>query len=194
MNLWKKIAVASVALVLMGAQYTRLNPVRVSDNADGTANHVFGWDGSGVAESQSRDGARVFNNANISISNSVTTALTFNTETFDDNDLHSTVSNTGRLTAQVAGRYLIVGNITFAVASGGNRNVSIRINGSTVVGIQSEIAVTTGRPQMIVVAIYNLAADDYAELTVFQDSGGSLNTEVFSSHSPRFMMQRLRSQ
>lgn len=189
-----KAAVILVGLALMGAQYTRMNPVRVGDMAAGTADGVLGWNGSGVAVTQSRDGARVFNNANISISNSATTSLTFNSETWDDNDLHDTSTNPGRLTATVEGRHLICGQVTWASNATGNRNLSILLNGSATVVLVAEKSLASGKSHYSVCTITQLAAAEYAELQVFQDSGGSLNVEVFANRSPMFMMQRLRSQ
>lgn len=50
MNFWKKAAVASVALALMGAQYNRMNPVRVGDMAAGTDGELHTWGTTGSPE------------------------------------------------------------------------------------------------------------------------------------------------
>src|SRR5512139_390154 len=58
--------------------------------------------GTGVTTTNS---VRVNNSANISINSATDTVLTFDTEDVDSNGMHSTVSNTSRLTAIVAGTY-----------------------------------------------------------------------------------------
>ncbi len=185
----------AIASSLVGADMdSGRPPVEVGDLVDGTADHVLGWDGSGVAESQSRDGARVFNNANISISNSVTTSLTFNSEVWDDNTLHDTSTNPGRLIATDEGRYLICGQVTWTSNATGNRNLSILLNGSATVALEAEKSLASGKSHYATCTITQLAATEYAELQVFQDSGGSLTVEVAANRSPMFMMQRLRSQ
>ena len=198
-NILSKIVLAllgvSIAASLIGAKMdSGLPTVEVADIANGTADHVLGWDGSGVAVSQSREGARVFNSGNISIPNSSNTALTFNSERWDDNGLHSTVSNTSRLTAIVEGRYLICAQTTWAASSSGNRNLSFQINGSGFPGLIANKPLSAGKSHYILCILTNLAADDYVEVIVFQDSGGALNVTVEANRSPEFMMQRLRSQ
>ena len=74
--------------------------------------------------------ARAYNDAAISIPNATTTALTFNSERWDTNTIHSTVTATGRLTAVTAGVYNIFGHVRFASNNTGSRIVSIRLNGS----------------------------------------------------------------
>ena len=46
--------------------------------------------------------------------------------------MHSTVSNTGRITATTAGKYLIGGHIEFAANATGLRELYIRLNGTTI--------------------------------------------------------------
>lgn len=137
------------------------------------------------------EGARVYNSANISISNNAWTSLTFNTERFDDNSFHSTVSNTSRLTAPGAGLYLIWGNVEWAVNATGNRNMRLLLNGTTVIAQVSEAA--TGEYRYQVSTIYSLSASDYIELQVLQTSGGALNAVVSGNWSPEFAMVRVFS-
>ena len=47
--------------------------------------------------------ARAYNDANISIANVTSTPLTFNSERWDTDTIHSTVTATGRLTAVKSG-------------------------------------------------------------------------------------------
>ena len=60
-------------------------------------------------------GARVHNSANISVSDSTWTSMTFDSERYDTDSIHSTASNTSRLTCVTAGKYLIIATL-FLVA------------------------------------------------------------------------------
>lgn len=131
----------------------------------------------------------VYNSANISISDSARTALTFNGERYDTGGCHSTVSNTGRLTVPSGGDgvYLIWGSAEYAAAASGVRNLEIRLNGSTLIAIQS-VAGSGTTQQLTVAREYLLSAGDYVELTVFQNSGGSVNIVASGNYSPEFGM------
>lgn len=56
---------------------------------------------------------RVYNNANISIPNATYTALQFNSEDFDTDNMHDNTTNNTRLTCKTAGIYLITGSVSF---------------------------------------------------------------------------------
>src|SRR3990167_8910278 len=57
--------------------------------------------------------ARAYNDAAISLTSGTATIITLNQERWDTDTIHSTSSNTGRLTATTAGRYQIIGHIEF---------------------------------------------------------------------------------
>src|SRR5512139_267514 len=78
-------------------------------------------------------GCRVYNNAAINIANDTVTALTFNSERFDTNGIHSTALNTGRLTCQTAGTYVITAHAAFAANATNRRQITIRLNGATII-------------------------------------------------------------
>lgn len=135
-------------------------------------------------------GARVYNTSNISTLDSTWTSATFDSERWDTDTIHSTSSNTSRLTATTAGKYLIIGHIFFASNSTGQRAVRIRLNGTTIIAQQSTSSVHTSRRFSIPV-IYDMAATDYVEIQGFQDSGGALNMVAIANMSPEFSMQKL---
>ena len=76
-------------------------------------------------------GARVYNSAAQSITTSSATALTFDTERYDTDTIHSTSVNTSRLTCITAGIYIISGQMEFASNTVGLREVFIQLNGTT---------------------------------------------------------------
>jgi hypothetical protein len=137
-------------------------------------------------------GARVYNNANLSIANTTDTALTFNSERFDTDSIHSTSSNTSRLTCQTPGVYLIHADVSFAINASGLRFVYLRLNGTTIIAESSMMPISTGaRSHMVVTTLYELDAGDYVEVLVYQTSGGSLTVDYLAAHSPEFGMVRI---
>jgi len=137
-------------------------------------------------------GCRVYSSSNVSISNGGSgSVITFNSERHDPFDMHSTSSNTSRVTVPQAGVYLITGNIRTASNSTGVRELSIRLNGSTTIAFNGLKANATDGDLSImqVTTTYKLAANDYVELHLWQNSGGSLNVESHGNYSPEFSVQ-----
>lgn len=112
-----------------------------------------------------------------SIANNTWTAITFDSEYFDDDGGHSTVTNTSRYTCQVAGRYELTGCFVVAFNTTGLRAAKLAKNGTPITGsavfIQASPSVGTSVLTTIPV---QLAAGDYVELNGWQGSGGALST------------------
>jgi hypothetical protein len=137
-------------------------------------------------------GARVYNSAAISVNNATATALTFNSERYDTDSIHSTSANTSRLTCTRAGKYVIVGHVAFASNATGLRTVSIRLNGSaTIIAAQNAVPISGDETIFSIATIYDLAVGDYVELYAYQSSGGALNVTAPGPYSPEFAMHRL---
>ena len=121
----------------------------------------------------------VFNSAAVSVATGTSsTALTANSEQFDNNAMHSTATNTSRITIQTAGRYLFVATVAFAANATGNRRLAFRVNGSTVyestlVGGTATNSIVLTAPRML-----TLAAADYVEALIWQTSGGNLDVTL----------------
>ncbi|KKK93004.1 hypothetical protein LCGC14_2697240 [marine sediment metagenome] len=142
------------------------------------------------------EGARVYNSANISIPNSTVIALTFDSERYDTDTIHDPATNPSRLTCKTAGKYIISGCIAFAANNNGSlRQISIRVNGTTTLATQRLISATndvgTIEWMQEVSTIYELAIDEYVELTAYQDSTVALNVLAAGNYSPEFMMSRI---
>lgn len=136
----------------------------------------------GAAQASRVPQVRAYNSAAIAIPNTTVTAVTLNSERWDDtaNPMHSTSANTSRLTCFIPGLYVIDGHNQWAAAAGGvQRYSAIRITfaagGTTTPAEQVKTNSATLLHQTSVHEQYRLAAGDYAELVVFQDSGGNLN-------------------
>lgn len=135
--------------------------------------------------------ARVYNSAAITISNATDTALTFNSERFDTDTIHSTVSNTGHLTATTAGVYVISATIEFAANATGQRTAWLRLNGATLIASLTFTAGAADGHAIAITTIYKLAATDYVEIGVYQDSGGNLDVISGANKSPEFAMAKI---
>src|SRR5687768_15816704 len=136
--------------------------------------------------------ARVYNNAAISIATATATALTFNSERFDTDTMHSTSVDTGRLTCVTAGFYEITVNIEWAANATGRRVVSLRVGGLTTIASLQAMAVSDGTvTRQSLTTVYELAEGDYVEVLVVQTSGGNLNVQATGNLSPEFSMVRV---
>lgn len=138
---------------------------------------------------------RVSNSANIAVGDASTTRLTFNTDVFTSTSgMHSTTTNPGRLIATSSGIYCITGTVTWAPNSSGLRQARIVINGSSFATIQTVPSVGGAfNTDQNITTIYRFASSgSYAELEVYQNSGGSLNVLASGDHSPTFAMTKIR--
>ena len=137
-------------------------------------------------------GAKVYNSLDISIPNNTETTITFDSETYDTDNIHSIVTNTDRLTCQTAGKYLIMALITWATSNGtGRRQAFIYLNAAAIaIGRNDGLAQASPSAQLVA-TIHNLAVNDYVNFRCFQDSGGALNALAVSQYSVYFMMARI---
>lgn len=134
---------------------------------------------------------RVYNNANFSHNSSGNfLAVTFNSERFDNAAMHSTSSNTDRITIPTGGggKYLIGGATAFAAAAGGTSRITgIGINGITTFAAAQSGYFGAGLTTYIsVFTSYAVSAADYVVLPAYQDTGGSLNILQANNYSPEF--------
>ncbi len=128
---------------------------------------------------------RVYNSAGITIANVTPTYLTFNTERFDTDSMHSTSSNTGRITATTPGRYLFIAHVKWAVVAA-RLITGIVINRSFSVGSAEGKGVAGTNLTQSFPAGWTMAAGDYVEVQVYQDSGGDTDVQLTNALSPEF--------
>lgn len=124
---------------------------------------------------------KVYNSGAQSIGDGSFTALTWDTEEFDTDAMHSTSSNTSRIVCKTAGTYLLSGSISWASSNAGIRRGARWLkNGSssnTQVMITPPGTGTAGVPTVHAPTVMmSLAVNDYVELAAYQDTGGSLST------------------
>jgi hypothetical protein len=95
--------------------------------------------------------------------------LPLNSENFDPNNFHSTVTNNSRITPTVAGKYDVLGQVAWATNANDWRNISIKKNNTTFFASSSVMAVTApGIPttQEVSAEIDMNGTTDYVELLV----------------------------
>lgn len=143
-----------------------------------TGSDLFKVYGTGMVTS-TQPRANATNSAAQSITNATQTALTFNTNNYD-NGVHSTSSNTSRFTVPTNGDgwYCFIGQLTFNTLAGGTqRFVTLWKNGSTQIATSGFAAANGGAPTYMNVSWQGqLAAGDYIEMYAYQDSGAAANT------------------
>lgn len=113
------------------------------------------------------------------------TVVTFDAERYDTDTMHSTVTNTSRITFNTSGIYIVTFLCAFAGNVTGDRQALIRANGSEfIAGQEKKALVATGLEcGMQVTAIEFFCEDDYVEAVVKQDSTAALNLNA-TRYSP----------
>lgn len=133
---------------------------------------------------------RVYNSANISHTTSGTwQVVTFDSERWDTGGMHSTVTNTSRITIPTGcgGKYLIGYNLGFATNTSGLRGAQVYVDGSIVIEHQLTDTVSASYSWLLSGStLASLSAGQYIELRAWQNSGGALNIAANSNYSPEF--------
>jgi hypothetical protein len=125
-------------------------------------------------------GCQLTNSGPKTLTTGTSTIITFDTEKFDTDAFHSTVTNTGRITIPSGknGKYLFTAKVVFQGNATGVRYGSFKKNGTTQYRIATLQAVTSGNPDVTAFTmsqVFDLVATDYIELVCLQSSGGNLN-------------------
>ena len=118
----------------------------------------------------------ISNSGAVSIPDAATTAVTFDTDDSDPDDMHDTGSNTDRITipTDLAGWYHVEGYGFFAAAGGGSlRLLQITVNGAAVLRHRHPVV----GERLTISGEILLADADIVRLTAYQDSGGALNLD-----------------
>lgn len=137
---------------------------------------------------------RVYNSANINVSGSTDETLTFNSERFDVGGLHSTTTNTGRLTVPSggAGLYLVFAHVIWGAYSDSTiRRIRLFTNATTPFASVAHGAISTAgvnTAQSIVGIAANQTATDYFTVVAYQGSASALGLDIQASgnQSPEF--------
>ena len=135
--------------------------------------------------------ARVYHSADQSIPNATWTALALDSERFDTDVIHDTVTNNSRLTCKTAGKYVIVASAMFASNATGLRGIKILLNSTTIIAKLYFAAISGDTTPTFVSTLYELNVGDYVQMQGVQTSGGALNVVSSGNETPEFMMARV---
>jgi len=123
---------------------------------------------------------RVYKAATQSINNNTVTTLTFDSERFDTDSMHESVTNPTRITIPLAGVYAVTVYGDFAPNATGSRILYVYLNGAgsaMVGGIRAQNAVAQAGVDTydsFAMPPTKFAAGDYIEAKCYQNSGGAL--------------------
>lgn len=112
------------------------------------------------------------------IATSTWTVLSGNTENYDTDGMHSTVTNNSRATVNTAGKYIIIAQSLFAANVTGIRQMRLIVNGSTSYDVANMNPVAGTGTRINGSRSLALSAGDYVEVEVWQNSGGNLATNL----------------
>jgi hypothetical protein len=96
-----------------------------------------------------------------------------NSERWDTDTCHDTVTNNSRLTAKTAGVYSIIGISEWDANATGIRGLELWVNNTTPVGADYRPAEALNSIVQSAAAQWLFAVNDYVEIKVQQDSGAS---------------------
>jgi len=118
---------------------------------------------------------KVYNSAAQACANGVVVLLAFNSESWDTDTMHDTVTNNSRITCKTAGIYMISMYLDFVNNATGCRRILPKYNGTAwlddlTLPTSPSVAFRASHVLFMV-----LAVNDYIEFYAYQDSGVSLN-------------------
>jgi hypothetical protein len=134
----------------------------------------------GAAPAPTAVGCYVYNNVAISCASGSYTTLTFNSEYFDTDAIHSTSTNTSRLTVPtgLGGKWVIFTNIYCYSVANGYYTVKFQVNGNDK-NRQALYHFGNSNAQTIAFSQpFSLNAGDYVEVLLYQNTGANRNADT----------------
>jgi hypothetical protein len=141
-------------------------------------------------------GARVRRTAAQQVANNATLIVSYDAIDFNVGDVYNAAQPT-RMTAPIAGRYLIVATARWQNNDQGRRTIALEVNGTAAQIARSNVSAyfqggaNPLQPEQTAQAVYKLNAGDYVEVWAYQDSGGALNLLSAIDNGVTFSMQWL---
>jgi hypothetical protein len=139
-------------------------------------------------------GARVRDTVLTLVDSNATAVLSYNAIDFNVGAVFDPAKPT-RMTAPVAGRYLIVATTRWESDVDGRRTIALEVNGNAAQIARSNVSgywqggVVPLSPEQSVQAVYRLKAGDYVEVWAYQDTGSTLNLITAVDNGVTFTMQ-----
>ena len=138
--------------------------------------------------------ARVSQSATVQFANNTETCLNFNTQTsVYPTSMHSTTTNSSRLTAPSSGMYLVSGHVLWnTFSSAGMRQVVIYKNDATIIAADTRPAGVANALWHSIATVYPLNSGDWVTLRVVQDSGSTGSIIATSEGGQQFTLTKVR--
>lgn len=147
------------------------------DNSDGAAV----WKQVGSGGGAAFVGCKIYRSSTQTLTTNTHTVITFDSEDFDTDTMHSTVTNTSRITVPSTGYYAAVGVVPFAKNGTGGRAAYIYLNGSFAGSGVNQAPNSSTSAQLVVSGLFYATSGQYFELDAYQNSGGDLSAGHASS-------------
>lgn len=113
-----------------------------------------------------------------SVTNATWTAMSADTEEYDTDAMHSTVTNNSRITIVTAGLYLVTAAVSWAANATGSRGARLWLSGvAAVPGTVAQASATDSNVSTVTVTV-SLSAGAYIEVQGLQRSGGALDGQL----------------
>lgn len=135
------------------------------------------------AMADAQPAARAYNSANISCNNVTWTPLTMDSDDFDTDTIHSTTSNTNRMTFTTAGKYTITCGGYFASNATGIRQLALLDKNGNALRYSTKQAVNGGVTSLEISVTETFAAADWVYMEAYQTSGGALSFSAGSANT-----------
>ena len=171
--------------------------VVTDDDGSGLTGDVFNnaWVQSVYDSIEDMPQCSAYHSTTQSVNHDTATALTFDSEDFDSDGMHSAGASPTRITipANGGGLYLLIGQANFAADADGQRQLRLRKNGTTDLVIANQpVATATTATIMQIQTLAVLAAADYIELQAYHEAGAALNVgSATVSVANRLQVKRL---
>lgn len=139
-----------------------------------------------LTANMSRPFVRLTHSAKQDVANATWTGLSFDTETVDGSNLHSTAVNSSRINLTSSGSWLIGGCVSFNANSSGQRFVRILLNDTTTILTMSQLAVSGGLVTALapITQAYVTSTSQYVTLLVYGDPGSTVSVTADGGANP----------
>lgn len=137
--------------------------------------------------------AEIYHNAAQSLPNRGHRSLSFNSERYDTDTMHDTVTGNSRITIRTPGIYLLTAQVAWAGNATGDRWIYFYKNSRDILGGSARRPPSSASFEcaMQIATQAYLDADEYVQVVGRQDSGGALNVNA-TRYSPVFSATWLR--
>ena len=122
-----------------------------------------------------QEGAHIKRAASQAISDNAVTAISFDTETVDQNNFWAASPNPTRITFNRTGWFITTCWVNWATHASGLRYIDLYLNGATVIAYDRRAPISGSTMEFGVAATYYHTSGDYIELRTYQSTGGPLN-------------------